>query len=101
MGRNYHINRNGEVSICEAIKTACPLVGAEHGEFESEKEARSWAEDVNFHRAGGERNLWGFKRRESPEEQAAEHFSALPMTTTYNTPEDIVSLLTHRLVRLD
>lgn len=97
MARKYHINRNGEPSLCEAIKTACPLVGAEHGEFESEKAARAWAEEVNFHRAGGERNLLGFKKRESPAEQAAEQFNTLTIASTYNTPEDIVALLSNRL----
>jgi len=84
MADRYHINRSGEVALCRAQVKPCPLIGAEHGDFESEKEARDWAEGVNAIRAGGERNFLGIRRKKTPQQEAKERTSAIDLANVYS-----------------
>lgn len=84
MAQRYHIGRSGNVARCNASEGNCPYLGAEHGDFETIREARHWAEDVNFQRAGGERNLLGARKKLTPEEEAQNAFSSLYLDGVYH-----------------
>lgn len=78
----YHISRDGKARPCGATTKPCPLFGAEHGDFETEREAERWADAVNIERAGGERKFWGGKKRESQEDEAEEILAPIDLTRT-------------------
>lgn len=96
MAQRYHIGRNGDVARCNARKGNCPLLGAEHGDFESPREAKRWAEGVNLSRAGGERNLFGVRKKRTPEEQALEVFDGMYVEGVYSE-KDLKSIVGQRL----
>lgn len=43
----YHLNENGEPTLCKATKRPCPLGAAPHHDFESKADAYEWAEQRN------------------------------------------------------